>query len=587
MYRRFWPYLVVSAIAFLSLLTATVEIVLWDKASDAPPPVVPWFLVTLASAAILIGLAIRDLGQLQTALARAKGSRDRLRDGLHHLNDGMALYSPDLHLEWCNDAYRALLGAEGETLQQGDEIPEWLDRTAWETRRVDGRWLWIDRAELISGAVVSIVRDITDRKQAEARLAEADERYQHFLSAAGGWIWESDVLHRFSVVIPVRPEIEATDLQWMVGHHLSELVSRNDGTNITFESCLQDMAMQRRLREATLWLHDGRQARSVRLTGVPRFDPAGNFLGYRGIGAYATAGIPPHEAAKPRMSQPAPLPRREADGATHSLNGDVRRVLVAEDGLTNRTLAESILKRMGYRVDVVENGHEAVAAVGGNRYAAVLMDIWMPEMDGLEATAAIRALPGPERDVPIIAMTAHAGREDRQRCLEAGMNEHIGKPIDRRRLAEVLEHFAGGSAEADALDREAADDAPAEPEPSAGPVDDAVIAELRDDAGDALVDELILTFMRETNERLTRIPEALASDRIDDVAADAHAMKSSSGTFGALLLERLAADLEAAAMGGDAGRAGALAERLPAIVETTWQAFAERGYALKPEEDGS
>lgn len=167
------------------------------------------------------------------------------------------------------------------------------------------------------------------------------------------------------------------------------------------------------------------------------------------------------------------------------------------------------------------------------------------------------------------------------------MNEHIGKPIDRRRLAEVLEHFAGGSAEADALDREAADDAPAEPEPSAGPVDDAVIAELRDDAGDALVDELILTFMRETNERLTRIPEALASDRIDDVAADAHAMKSSSGTFGALLLERLAADLEAAAMGGDAGRAGALAERLPAIVETTWQAFAERGYALKPEEDGS
>jgi CheY-like chemotaxis protein len=120
------------------------------------------------------------------------------------------------------------------------------------------------------------------------------------------------------------------------------------------------------------------------------------------------------------------------------------RVLLAEDVLVNQKVATILLEKAGYRVDVVENGKEAVEAVRQLSYAAVFMDVQMPEMDGFEATGVIRGqeeLSG--HHVPIIAMTAHALEGDRERCLDAGMDDYIAKPLQPKELIATLEKWLG------------------------------------------------------------------------------------------------------------------------------------------------
>jgi CheY-like chemotaxis protein len=107
-------------------------------------------------------------------------------------------------------------------------------------------------------------------------------------------------------------------------------------------------------------------------------------------------------------------------------------------------VASLILTKIGYQVDVVGNGLEALDAVAQRDYVAILMDVQMPEMDGLEATRRIRAADSPARNpqMPIIALTAHAMEEDRRISLEAGMNDHVAKPIDSKAITELLQRYA-------------------------------------------------------------------------------------------------------------------------------------------------
>ena len=115
-------------------------------------------------------------------------------------------------------------------------------------------------------------------------------------------------------------------------------------------------------------------------------------------------------------------------------------MLLAEDDEINREVALSLLDDTGLLIDTAENGEEAVSAAENRDYDLILMDMQMPVMDGLEATRRIRQLPG-RQHTPIIALTANAFAEDRQRCQEAGMNDFVAKPIDPNHLFEKIFHW--------------------------------------------------------------------------------------------------------------------------------------------------
>ena len=117
------------------------------------------------------------------------------------------------------------------------------------------------------------------------------------------------------------------------------------------------------------------------------------------------------------------------------------RVLVAEDNSVNQFVILKLLANLGYTAEAVGNGREAVEALRKGGYKAVLMDCQMPEMDGFEATAAIRTLDDPSRRIPIIALTANAMKGDSERCIEAGMDDYLSKPIDLIKLSDVLQRW--------------------------------------------------------------------------------------------------------------------------------------------------
>lgn len=121
------------------------------------------------------------------------------------------------------------------------------------------------------------------------------------------------------------------------------------------------------------------------------------------------------------------------------------RILVAEDNATNQLIISTVLRKKGFRVDIAANGHEALRAMRERPFDLVLMDIQMPEMDGIEATARIRELAGTPSEIPILGVTAHALKGDRERVLAAGMNDYIEKPIRQDELLVKIDQWVGQS----------------------------------------------------------------------------------------------------------------------------------------------
>jgi signal transduction histidine kinase len=137
---------------------------------------------------------------------------------------------------------------------------------------------------------------------------------------------------------------------------------------------------------------------------------------------------------------PAGIPIAPVADAVEASPVPSLRILVAEDTPTNQKLISHVLAKRGHVVEIVATGEDAVAAVEAQAFDVILMDVQMPKMDGLEATTKIRELPAGRR-VPIVALTAHAMSGDRQRCIDAGMDDYLPKPLDIRKLLEVVEEY--------------------------------------------------------------------------------------------------------------------------------------------------
>jgi CheY-like chemotaxis protein len=135
--------------------------------------------------------------------------------------------------------------------------------------------------------------------------------------------------------------------------------------------------------------------------------------------------------------------------ATNKMSSSTARILLTEDNLVNQQVALGILKKMNLYADTVSNGKEAIKALQERPYDLVLMDVQMPEMDGYEATAIIRDPLSKvlNNRIPIIAMTANAMQGDKEKCMSAGMNDYLTKPINPQNLAKALETWLPGEAE--------------------------------------------------------------------------------------------------------------------------------------------
>jgi hypothetical protein len=265
---------------------------------------------------------------------------------------------------------------------------------------------------------------------------------------------------------------------------------------------------------------------------------------------------------------PATLLPAPAAAASRAPPGARGRILLAEDGEANQLVAAAILRKAGYAVDLARDGEEALGAARTAAYDLILMDVRMPRMDGFAATAAIRALGGAGGRVPILAMTAAAMAGDRERCLAAGMDGHLAKPMDRAQLL-------GAVAQAmEARPRRPRAVAPAA-EPHAVPslLDHATLDELRSAVGPGRLPSLLGVFAEETRARLARL--AVTTD-LAAIEEEAHGLKSAAGTFGAAALREAAAALEAACVAGRQPAALALRDALPALVERSLAAYPVR-----------
>ncbi|WP_051341390.1 response regulator [Azospirillum halopraeferens] len=274
-------------------------------------------------------------------------------------------------------------------------------------------------------------------------------------------------------------------------------------------------------------------------------------------------------ASGPPARAPA-VPAGPASGG-----GAVRRILLAEDSPTNQLVAVAFLRAAGYQVDVAANGLEAVEAARTLPYDLILMDIAMPEMDGLAATRALRAMPPPAGTLPIVAMTADAMEGDRERCLAAGMNDHIAKPVDRAHLLDTVARWLaaapGGAPEP------AADGAPggASGGPRADTLDEGVLDQLAADIDPDLLGELVRQFVGETRAAAARI----ADDQTDrrTLLAQAHTLKSTAATFGATRLSARARALELACRADDAPAIAAARRDVTVLAVEAEAAYRARG----------
>jgi CheY-like chemotaxis protein/HPt (histidine-containing phosphotransfer) domain-containing protein len=284
-------------------------------------------------------------------------------------------------------------------------------------------------------------------------------------------------------------------------------------------------------------------------------------------------------------------------------------VLLVEDNPVNRQVAQRLLTLTGLTLDAAENGKEALDRLADGRYGVVLMDCQMPVMDGYTATRRRRTQEAAEGlpRIPIVAMTANAMVGDREKCLEAGMDDYLSKPLNRNLLEQTLRRWLAESAESaergsPAAGAETAHAAPAVPVPPSAPAPPAasaapiepvprvassstqpaispeVVADLREMMGDEFT-SLIRVFLEDAPSALLRLQAAAAAGDNDGLIGPSHSLKSTSANLGAMELSALARHIE---HGARQGRLDDAPARVAALVAEFARAEAALRQLLQP-----
>lgn len=254
--------------------------------------------------------------------------------------------------------------------------------------------------------------------------------------------------------------------------------------------------------------------------------------------------------AGPRILPPAPATVPESGKSMRSL-----KILLAEDNLMNQKLASGILARHGHQLTIANNGLEAVAAYQAERFDVILMDVQMPLMDGFAATAAIRELEKVnDTKTPIVAMTAHALKGDRERCLAAGMDEYLSKPIRSKQLAAILGTLM--------QNENLPETSPYSPNAESLPVDSLIdwTTALEGVDGDReLLKSVVEVFLEESQRLFQDLKSAVHAQDTARVRSRGHSLKGAMLGVGAFTTADLAQSLE---MGAGDGSLQSMAETL-------------------------
>lgn len=228
------------------------------------------------------------------------------------------------------------------------------------------------------------------------------------------------------------------------------------------------------------------------------------------------------------------------------------RILLAEDSQVSQIVTVAMLEKAGYQVDAVDNGLEVLQALQAQVYDLVLLDVAMPDLDGFETAIQIRQLVGSQNRIPIIAITADDTTEVRDRCFAVGMNDYLTKPVDQVRMLSILGHWLS--------------DTVPFPQGVADPVLDwHALQQLEADTDTNVLDRAISLFIEEARTRINHIAEARRMRDWQRLRKEAHALKSSAGTFGVRRLHQHAQQLDEACRQGDWDTALSLAETINSV----------------------
>jgi signal transduction histidine kinase/DNA-binding response OmpR family regulator/HPt (histidine-containing phosphotransfer) domain-containing protein len=265
------------------------------------------------------------------------------------------------------------------------------------------------------------------------------------------------------------------------------------------------------------------------------------------------------------------------------------RVLLAEDNATNQIVASMMLRNLGCQVDIAANGREATQMVESSPYDMIFMDCEMPEMDGFAATAVIRSRADSKSQIPIVAVTAQAMQGDRERCLRAGMNDYISKPVQSAAFAAALQRWAPQEKdEGERIEENAAaqDERPSAAGATLPPALDAeVVANLRGlaEATDpSLLEQIFESFQSDGTERIAALRAAAGSGDAQALHKAAHTLKGAGANVGATRLAEIAHNLEAFGENGSVVGTAPLIEQLEEEFARVRAEIAGIGLQLEP-----